>query len=95
MLIHFSQLDKSSPILPTGLHQRKDHLSTSLKHILINILNHFKAAFGNKMQRLGKFISRVKATTKVNVGFYLTDMFPYAKWLPFVTRMRRKLERLH
>ncbi|RHN40680.1 putative cytochrome P450 [Medicago truncatula] len=54
-----------------------------------------RAAFGSKCKGQEEFISVVKQTIKIAGGFNLGDLFPSAKWLQHVTRLRPKIERLH
>ncbi|KAK7387156.1 hypothetical protein VNO78_27705 [Psophocarpus tetragonolobus] len=54
-----------------------------------------RVAFGKKCKDQKKFIQVVKETIKVAGGFEIGDLFPSATWLPLVTCLRSKLEKLH
>ncbi|OVA20162.1 Cytochrome P450 [Macleaya cordata] len=54
-----------------------------------------RAAFGKKCKDKEAFISSMKEATRMASGFDVGDLFPSLKFLPVISGMRPKLERLH
>ncbi|KAG8386035.1 hypothetical protein BUALT_Bualt03G0107100 [Buddleja alternifolia] len=53
-----------------------------------------KAAFGNKTKEQETFISIMRVATKLAAGFEISDLFPSVRFLPLISGMKSKLERL-
>ncbi|KAK8494965.1 hypothetical protein V6N12_003677 [Hibiscus sabdariffa] len=54
-----------------------------------------RAAFAGRCKPHQTFLSVLKKVTEVGAGFSIADLFPSIKFLPVITGMRAKLERLH
>ncbi|KAL3851144.1 hypothetical protein ACJIZ3_013026 [Penstemon smallii] len=54
-----------------------------------------KAAFGKKTKEQESFISLIRVATKLAAGFEISDVYPSIKFLPLISGLKTKLERLH
>ncbi|KAK8575124.1 hypothetical protein V6N12_062800 [Hibiscus sabdariffa] len=71
----------------------KINLGEMLFNLSYNIA--LRAAFAGRCKPHQTFLSVLKKVTEVGAGFSIADLFPSIKFLPVITGMRAKLERLH
>ncbi|XP_057430940.1 cytochrome P450 71D11-like [Lotus japonicus] len=69
------------------------NLSQAIVSLMFTITS--RAAFGKTYMGQEEFIPCVREVLKLAGGFFIGDLFPSAKWLQNLTRMRPKLEELH
>nr|AFK35275.1 unknown [Lotus japonicus] len=69
------------------------NLSQAIDSLIFTITS--RSAFGKRYMEQEEFISCVREVMTLAGGFNIADLFPSAKWLENLTRMRSKFEYLH